>query len=79
MGDLALHFALDARLETKKKTSSYLPDALPRDAGILPLWDEFSFGNWLGKCHSFFPKCVLAIVATAVFGAVVSSCRVFGW
>ena len=25
------------------------------------------------------PKRVLAIVATAVFGAVVSSCRVFGW
>ena len=45
MGDLALHSALDARLETKKKKN--LPDAVPRDAEVLPLWEDIAVGNWL--------------------------------
>ena len=42
MGDLALHSALDARLETKKKN---LPNASSRDAEILPLWCESVVGE----------------------------------
>ena len=56
MGALALHSALDAHLETKKK---YLPDAPSRDAETLPLWCDFVVG-----------ELALVSVAVAFFGVL---------
>ena len=58
MGALALHSALDARLETKKKN---LPDA--RDALLIPFFGVGSLA--CGKCCCVFLVRVLPFVDTA--------------
>ena len=56
MGAFALHSALNARLETKKKN---LPDAPSCDAETLPLWCDFVVG-----------ELALVSVAVAFFGVL---------